>query len=110
MTPQQKSEWLAALRGGEYEQCRSVLHDSTGYCCLGVLWDTQREWHDEERGVAKPVSGSFVSLFNEEFGLPYEVTRRLARMNDNGASFAQIADYIEREIEPVSLVNEGALK
>lgn len=28
--------WVAALRSGEYTQASGRLHDSRGYCCLGV--------------------------------------------------------------------------
>jgi len=31
------SEWTAALRSGDYEQCQDVLNDGGGFCCLGVL-------------------------------------------------------------------------
>ena len=31
------AEWLNALRSGEYQKTRGVLHNKNGYCCLGVL-------------------------------------------------------------------------
>ena len=31
--------WLAALRSGNYEQTMNLLHDSRGFCCLGVACD-----------------------------------------------------------------------
>lgn len=34
-----KEKWLEALRSGEYKQTTGSLHDSTGFCCLGVLCD-----------------------------------------------------------------------
>lgn len=35
-----KTQWVAALRSGEYPQGRAVLKSSDGkYCCLGVLCD-----------------------------------------------------------------------
>lgn len=42
MNPEIKALWVAALRSGEYEQCRGALTrvDCMGgesYCCLGVL-------------------------------------------------------------------------
>lgn len=41
MDPEVKAAWTAALRSGDYKQCREQLHeaDSDQYCCLGVLCD-----------------------------------------------------------------------
>jgi hypothetical protein len=59
MNPEAKKLWIEALRSGEYQQTRSVLHDDNGFCCLGVLcdvamknWDIMSEWREsteEER-------------------------------------------------------------
>ena len=35
LTEPQK-QWIAALRSGEYKQCKTQLHDGHAYCCLGV--------------------------------------------------------------------------
>lgn len=32
-------KWITALRSGKYNQTRSTLQDSKGYCCLGVACD-----------------------------------------------------------------------
>lgn len=33
-----KAKWLAALRSGDYTQCKGTLrHQDGGHCCLGVL-------------------------------------------------------------------------
>lgn len=38
MPKELKEKWMAALRSGEYEQGRDILHDGKGaYCCMGVL-------------------------------------------------------------------------
>lgn len=39
MKPEIAQEWLKALRSGEYKQTKKNLHDTNGYCCLGVLCD-----------------------------------------------------------------------
>lgn len=31
-----QEKWLQALESGDYDQCRGMLYDGTGYCCLGV--------------------------------------------------------------------------
>lgn len=33
---------IAALRSGKYKQTKFSLHDSTGYCCLGVACEVMR--------------------------------------------------------------------
>jgi len=32
-------DWVAALRSGTYRQCKGVLNDGAGMCCLGVATD-----------------------------------------------------------------------
>jgi len=101
MTPTIK-EWTTALRSGEYDQGRASLHCDDSFCCLGVLcdlvdpdgWTAQEDghiWRDHEdlglppRPVLKAV------------GISYEQALSLASMNDNGCTFDQIADVIEKE-------------
>lgn len=106
LTQEEKNQWLAALRSGEYKQGMTYLKskDEFGeecYCCLGVLVDTL--------GIADEIPAfedggydQFVTDYGEgRFVLLSEKTQRcLAGMNDDdGKSFEQIADYIEREIE-----------
>jgi hypothetical protein len=58
------------------------------------------------RLMEMPVLGE-LPVFVEEDGvmvtdyfLPYNVQLELARRNDSGESFAEIADYIETRIQP----------
>lgn len=101
--------WVAKLRSGDYSQGRAALLKCGAYCCLGVLC--------EAAGIEKrPVYG-FSHLFAfhvPNTGQDYEWTsvqypkniagldedwcRRLARMNDGGYSFSQIADVILKEV------------
>lgn len=39
MNSEIKTEWLAALRSGEYKQGTRALNTEAGMCCLGVLCD-----------------------------------------------------------------------
>lgn len=32
-----RKKWVAALRSGEYAQCRGFLESDGSFCCLGVL-------------------------------------------------------------------------
>jgi hypothetical protein len=104
MDAQLKAKWVEALRSGEYEQARGHLNDHkhNTFCCLGVLADIQDgiEWRNlgcpyiDEDCVANhglllpPASGGLIS----------ELQQILAEKNDEGCSFAQIADYIEENL------------
>ena len=116
MTPEQKA-WLAALRSGTYKQIEGKLRDNDGYCCLGVACELHdaTKWEegaggweywpedptraieddgeriDEDMGVVE-LSPSLL----EWLGLTDEGHRILASMNDNGKSFSQIADTVEK--------------
>lgn len=117
-----KEKWIAALRSGEYQQTDGYLQRDGKFCCLGVLCDLavksglsltvreQRAFPDDE---TSPV----VAFYDVNTGtLPYDVQRwsgikdsigifpddstglsnTLADLNDNGKSFAEIADVIEK--------------
>lgn len=110
-----KKKWLAALRSGEYNQGKGALYDpiTEGYCCLGVLEHVcdgnvemytggpkakamampTEEWY-EANGVA-----GLEDKQHDVFGTTTEW--HLAHMNDQGKSFAEIADFIEKEVEAV---------
>jgi len=112
MDPQKKTEWVAALRSGKYEQCTSHLHTKNGggYCCLGVLADIQPGVHwaggNGYDGRMVPMigdihlsyggldestlSGRLSATFSIEMGILRESAELMA-MNDKGKSFAEIA-------------------
>jgi hypothetical protein len=49
MTARQKqnlTEWIAALRGGEYKQGRNALCKDGKYCCLGVACEIKNQLID----------------------------------------------------------------
>lgn len=91
-----RTNWIKALRSGDYEQCHGVLFYEGGFCCLGV--------------------GCHVSGIKEEdlfeVGMPHEINAKcfdevdesflhfLACANDDdGWDFNHIADYIEQNTE-----------
>ena len=94
-----KKLWLDALRSGEYEQCKSKLHDGEGFCCLGVLydvavdgwWTKDGEWatDDGENAVLRMSTRS-------KLGLPDHIHRAAIRSNDADVTFAEIADWLEK--------------
>jgi hypothetical protein len=102
--------WAAALRSGVYRQARQFLRTAGGFCCLGVAC------HVYEPGRWRLFGGDwwYLGAIGE---LPHEVveayqlrtadgrygpcpeTDSLSAMNDHGASFGELADLIERELE-----------
>ena len=92
-----KKLWVKALRSGKYKQAKHQLYVrfDHGYCCLGVLCAMQGarvdRWSSENRRT---------TLVPERYahGLTDGQTYRLASMNDEGMSFAEIADYIEQRL------------
>lgn len=114
-------KWIKALRSGAYEQGQDMLVTPTDqFCCLGVLCNLA-----VDAGVGKWVKGDVDSQGNEygfvvtksdasSYELPEAVRtwagmksedgrlpfiHSLAYLNDGGATFEEIADIIEANIE-----------
>lgn len=120
MNPEVKARWVAALRSGEYKQTKGVLKKNGGHCCLGVLCDLYaREAGLPNWGVASlsdAAEGKAFFAQQGDAGLPgarvviwsglnpdanvrIKSTRQpLYDHNDNGATFAEIADAIEKQL------------
>jgi len=118
--------WVADLRDPNNKQCQSVLHDGVGYCCLGralVVGGFKLVQIDESsfviEGSQDPEEGggeyetlderTMAALgFSETDGSPSEgkvciegrgTFEGLADANDKGATFAEIADWVEKNWE-----------
>ena len=105
MTQELKEKWVAALRSGEYSQCKASLKEdagngTVGYCCLGVLREIAcppqdfLTWDDRGYLSTKGLDAA---------GLTWEQARDLAYRNDGSGEhprhdFREIADYIEADI------------
>jgi hypothetical protein len=114
LTKQELKSWTDALRSGEYTQGKMALKGihPDGYfshCCLGVLCEIQDI--PQERGchcyrfdnysVLLPNSlavkfGSNNGNFKEIDMPPIGGFHSLARANDEGVSFAEIADHLDK--------------
>jgi len=110
-------KWVDVLRSGEFPQGKGALLYGGRYCCLGVATEIYRretgvgDWTVDDED--EPEIRIFRSPKEDEaLSLPIEVAdwlglgdncnptidgRSLAERNDNGATFAEIADMIERE-------------
>lgn len=116
MKQELKTKWITALRSGKYRKSTRVLKryfktTAPGHCCLGVLCEIIKNDfpHAEDllqsnRLIALPKRSvtSCASLLDQEtlahVGLDSEQQRKLAGKNDKGATFRQIADYIEKKL------------
>lgn len=115
-----KKRWLAALRGGRYEQITVKLYDGKGFCCLGVLCDLylkehKKEWDNQgwdKRFFIEDNSSGLPEVVQKWAGievgpLSYRVPlsksyggeNTLTELNDKKLySFNQIAEVIEKEL------------
>ena len=92
-----RDAWTAKLRSGEFTQTRSSLakaHDNSCRCCLGVAYAVEdrlpRYSYEFEEFYGMPTSEDLTG-----WGLTGRQAQILARRNDLGDTFAQIADYID---------------
>lgn len=97
LNPEFKERWLKALRSGEYKQGEGILQWNGCYCCLGVaacLIDPDGWYGSTFRGndYILPVETM------KEIGLSGQASDKLTNMNDDGDSFATIADWIEANL------------
>lgn len=99
--------WLSDLRSDDFRQGQDRLKAEdvrgvTRHCCLGVLGDRlDLLVKDHFENWKCPTS----SQGDEALYLPWDVIdmdtqKTVAKMNDDGASFPLIADYIEEKLEP----------
>lgn len=106
--------WVAALRSGKYPQGKGKLRTKEGFCCLGVGCEVAGipseirfgNWRYGARGSALVAPDEFcewlgVNPYYFETGGSFEADGRwdsLAKRNDEGATFEEIADLIEEHI------------
>lgn len=108
-------KWLTALRSGDYKQTIGQLRSvdpvagaaASGFCCLGVLCDVydSKGWGtgdhrgglDMETYIHKDIDHAVLAPEDIAARVGISNTRmsELAVLNDNGYSFAVIADQIE---------------
>jgi hypothetical protein len=122
MIKERAMELVAALRSGKYTQTHCQLRLGDSHCCLGVACDISGlgEWDLTDIGYPKYL-GDDVELpmeVKEYFGfasskgywsqnLPSILidpvcgiyAHDLAKLNDNGWTFAEIANFIEQHWE-----------
>ena len=112
MNEQVKQKWLSALRSGDYKQTQLHLHTDDGFCCLGVLCDLYGKEHNVEWELAN--GDTYYEFQDQTAYLPLPVVEwagtgshdpyissqslTLTEFNDNGYTFNEIADLIEKHL------------
>lgn len=114
MKPEIAKIWVEALRSGEYEQGRNNLNCENKFCCLGVLCELaiknglkikkQIGHYDQVviyncKSTYPPAEVIEWAGMWSRYGVFNGETNSLANLNDNGKSFAYIADIIETNVE-----------
>lgn len=116
MDPAIKEQWTKALRSGEYKQGKRRLNtltlpEGTVYCCLGVLCDLHNkttgegQWSDS----IETMVGHVVRQYDCERNylpesvqswaqLSFVAEMALSEVNDDGADFSAIANWIEEHL------------
>jgi hypothetical protein len=112
VTQEQFDQWLVDLRSGELKQGKGALctrdrqDGSLAYCCLGVL--------AEGLGKLKPTTTTDLFYFDEDDNdegrtgylpptyMDASSQSILACKNDVLVPFSEIADYIEKNLEPTN--------
>jgi hypothetical protein len=88
-------KWVAALRSGEYKQGQFAMHKpDDSHCCLGVA---RTLMEDKSNVDAYGAVGEWLGAKQGDYRV-YGGCEEFVQLNDNdGKSFAEIADYIEDE-------------
>lgn len=104
-------EWVRDLRSGEFPQGKRQLQSSEGFCCLGVACKTyervtgnQIARHDDGRVLGFYLDSQdgvqqWLGLLTHQGVFGTDATQALSVLNDNGSTFAEIADFIEDNAE-----------
>ena len=116
-------EWIPALRSGKYAQGKRQLRVEDLFCCLGVACDLVKErvgveWISGRFAESESLLPKAVRLFvgidsgghkdREGTRLIGDGNADLAGLNDNGASFLEIADVLAEYLARKRAVADAA--
>ena len=91
-----RSDWTSALRSGHYTQIQGAMANDYGYCCLGVACELAGvECDDLTDGHELTFIGTYDRTLPTALGINDDDMIELALMNDTGASFNRIANFID---------------
>jgi len=87
------TDWVAALRSGKYKQQQGTLKGAEGYCCLGVFCSINGKEPEVSTDEGSIELYTFCKNSIDNSFLYCEAIQ----MNDQGKSFEEIANFIEKE-------------
>lgn len=102
MDPEKKRVWVAELRSGNHRQgkhklMQQVAGEPTMYCCLGVLAKVTGLLTEKQLFYNEGYDQLHVVLGVPPYGVSNRTT--CIHMNDTeGKSFAEIADWVEKNL------------
>lgn len=110
MNPEIKTQWVAALRSGEYRQGTGELHalhedGSESFCCLGVLCDLAVKAHVIPEPTYREFSGA-PRRGNYRYGDSNDETK-FGELPETVMTWAEIETLMGSEIEQKSLGHFG---
>ncbi len=100
LQPGFKTDWLKALHSGTYRQRRNHLQKGGAYCCLGVgciVLGTRPIGTDGRTFSSRP-DWDMEAAWDCDDSAGRRTESLLATMNDNGADFPTIANFIEERL------------
>lgn len=113
ITKEEKAAWIAALRSGEYKQGKGFLKKKVGetyeFCCMGVLATIIDPTNLRSTELCTNIYNYYYSTKHPHMYSPYislilipgeekDLEGVLARMNDDGKTFPEIADWIKENV------------
>lgn len=100
--------WIAALASGDYNQTTGKLRSniSGGYCCLGVIcqvndpdgWKGFAGGYGHEMGSEVARNGYLSDKVARTYNLTKAGQKKLARLNDGGSRFVDIALFLSEQL------------
>lgn len=105
LNPEDKAKFVEALRSEKYQQGSGYLLKDGRYCCLGVacevFYPAGKFIDNNEYQIEGNVFGAYgwghfrtPNLLDLDSG----ITKMLAQLNDDGKTFAEIADWIDENL------------
>jgi hypothetical protein len=104
MDPKLKSDWLIALRSGEYKQAHGSLQVGNSFCCLGVLCKVAGLKIEPETGNAvtddqgRSIGYEPIAAIISDFMMTDLYYRNDGCQTYHRHTFAEIADLIEERL------------
>lgn len=110
MNQELKTKWVEALRSGRYPKGESQLRCGSQFCALGVLcdvsgvgrWETtpydDRDYYVPNGRESEKDATTLPTPVTEVALLAPRDEEAVFNMNDDGATFPEIADWIEQNL------------